>query len=430
MQQAYLLSHQFASDYPGIYDAITGFIFLGTPHNGSDIAKIEAEYEIYQVTRQQNLQTKDSLLQTLVPDNTVRVNIVADFTREVKQRTAPPEIFCFYEQLPTNVGLLVGLKDYPKLYVANESSGTLPGYEKRGLPLDHFSINKFSSNQDYNYIAVVHELVKMRDKTKDIMRKREEAFCKPPMPKYIMKSILISPESKADDVHKGSGGVLPAHGQQDLAEDSVRHFTQVLEWCRVNYGTRHPDTARQLYNLALAHEKHGDYLSAEELYLEAIEAMESIYGKDAPSADLLHVKGSLARMYGQQGLFAEADILLRGVVEGQTEILGFDHPETLITRMYIALVAQDMRPGELEAPAKALEDVFATQVHLLGSEHPSTLKTAVNLGQSYRLGGRSYKAHRLFRVSLEKQRHILGDSHPDTVRTAAMLKDLEEYDLR
>lgn len=131
-------------------------------------------------------------------------------------------------------------------------------------------------------------------------------------------------------------------------------------------------------------------------------------------------------MYGQQGLLPEADTLLVGVVEGQTEILGFGHPETLITRMYIALVAQDMRPGEPEAPTKALEDVLATQVHLLGSEPPSTLKTAGNLGQSYRLDGRLYEAHRLFRLSLEKQREILGDSHPHTVRTMAMLKELED----
>lgn len=91
-----------------------------------------------------------------------------------------------------------------------------------------------------------------------------------------MKLTLISPESKADEVHKGSSAVLPTHRQQDLAKDSIGHCTQVLEWWRANYGTRHPETARQLYNLALAHEKHGNYVSTEELYLEAVEAMESI----------------------------------------------------------------------------------------------------------------------------------------------------------
>lgn len=161
MQQPYLDSHRFASDYAEIYDAITGIIFLGTPHEG----------EIYEAIRKQTSQVEDGLLQTLAHDNTVIVDTVADFIRMVKQRTAPPEIFCFFERRSTDIGLILGLKD-PKVYVVNESSGTLPGYEKTGLALDHFSMDKFSGNEDYHCIAVVDELVKMTDRTKYIMWKR------------------------------------------------------------------------------------------------------------------------------------------------------------------------------------------------------------------------------------------------------------------
>ncbi|KAG6359754.1 hypothetical protein INS49_010806 [Diaporthe citri] len=175
MQQAYLTSKRHASAYPGIYDAITGIIFLGTPFQGSNIAHISTLRENYRVISQQNLQFKDDLLQTLERGNEILVDTVADFTREVKLRTAPPEIFCFYERRPTNMALILGLKDITKEFVADESSSTLPGYERRGLALDHFSMNKFYNNEDYHYISVVDELVKMAGKTRDIMRKRGKA---------------------------------------------------------------------------------------------------------------------------------------------------------------------------------------------------------------------------------------------------------------
>lgn len=176
MQQTYLTSHLHVRDYPGIYDSITGMIFLGTPHQGSGISEMGTVGKIYEVISQQRLQIEGGLLQTIAHDNTILVDTVADFTREVKQRVGPPELFCFFERRSTSVGIIAGLKDYPKEFVVDESSGTLPGYEKRGLQLDHFTMNKFSSNEDYHYIAVVGELVKMVEKAKDIMRERGEAF--------------------------------------------------------------------------------------------------------------------------------------------------------------------------------------------------------------------------------------------------------------
>lgn len=177
MQQTYLTSRMHPTDYPGIYDSITGMIFLGTPHQGSGISDMGTVGKIYDLISQQRLQIEDGLLQTIAQDNTILVDTVADFTRDVKQRTAPPELFCFYERRSTPVGLIARLKDHPKEFVVNESSGSLPGYEKRGLALDHFSINKFGSNDDYHYISVVDEMVKMGEKAKDLMRKRGEALC-------------------------------------------------------------------------------------------------------------------------------------------------------------------------------------------------------------------------------------------------------------
>lgn len=183
MQQAYLTSHRLASDYPGIYNSITGMIFLGTPFQGSCLSNMGTGGEntgtvgeIYQVIRQQNLKIEDGLLQTIAHDNTILVDTVADFTREIQKRTAPPGLFCFFERRSTPIGKIANLKDRPMEFAVNESSGTLPGYGKLGLALDHFNMNKFGSNKDNHYISIIEELLHLTENTKDIMRKRAEAL--------------------------------------------------------------------------------------------------------------------------------------------------------------------------------------------------------------------------------------------------------------
>ncbi len=44
-----------------------------------------------------------------------------------------------------------------------ESSGTLLGHGKEGLPLDHFSMNKFVSANDNNYKSVRRQILDMNE---------------------------------------------------------------------------------------------------------------------------------------------------------------------------------------------------------------------------------------------------------------------------
>lgn len=173
MQQVYLQSKEFPSDYPGIYNSITGMVFLGTPHYGSDM--LGNLGDIYETIRKQCLQIETGLLKTIDHDNTVLVDIVANFTREVKLRIAGPEIFCFFEERATALGRIANLKDHPLVFVVNESSGSLPGYEKLGLTVDHFNMNKFGSSEDNHYVSVVEVMQKMREKSEDLMKQRRAA---------------------------------------------------------------------------------------------------------------------------------------------------------------------------------------------------------------------------------------------------------------
>ncbi|KAG8165995.1 hypothetical protein KVR01_004547 [Diaporthe batatas] len=176
MQQMYLQSRRRSSEYPSIYDSITGMVFLGTPHYGSSISNMASLGDIYETIRQQNLQTDDSLLKTIAHDNTVLVETVDDFVVDVKQQAPGPEIFCFFEKRPTQIGVIANLDDKLPEFVVNESSACLVGYRRVGLTTDHFNMNKFSSNKNDNYKKVVRELKKMGEKSEDLMKQRRAAM--------------------------------------------------------------------------------------------------------------------------------------------------------------------------------------------------------------------------------------------------------------
>lgn len=239
------------------------------------------------------------------------------------------------------------------------------------------------------------------------------------------KAIIISPESKADEVRSMSQAVLGAHRRAGCMEDNIKRQKQILAWHQANFGAQHQDTARQQFNLALELDANDEHAEAEKLYLEAIKTMESIYGRGSTNADLLRMQSSLARRHGQQRRLKESEDLFTKVLEGQTESLGRDHPHTLATRMNIALLVQELRPGDLESPGAELQSVLAAQTRLLGQTDPATLKTASNLAQNYRLRGRISDAEPLFTLSLDGQIKSLGEKHPDTMTTMTMLKELE-----
>lgn len=58
-------------------------------------------------------------------------------------------------------------------FVVDEASGILSGAENQGLPLDHFSMNKFESEEDNNYECVRDQIIDMMDKSGDILQARQ-----------------------------------------------------------------------------------------------------------------------------------------------------------------------------------------------------------------------------------------------------------------
>ncbi|KAK8113454.1 hypothetical protein PG984_013980 [Apiospora sp. TS-2023a] len=176
MQKAYTLAGIHPEDYPGILDSITGMVFLGTPHKGANIDSGPVTLsEVYRVIVAAEVQIKDNILHSMLHDNDVLVETVNHFTRAVgnlQAKNQAPQIFCFYESKRTNTGAVVGSKDIHLEYVATKSSAVLSGHKDRGLPLDHFNLNKFEDCEEPPYVAVMMVIVKMAKASDDILRRR------------------------------------------------------------------------------------------------------------------------------------------------------------------------------------------------------------------------------------------------------------------
>ncbi|RYP44909.1 hypothetical protein DL768_008685 [Monosporascus sp. mg162] len=159
IQKAYTHATLHKDDHLDISDSVTGMLFLGTPHHGvKENSQLQTQSQLYQAIAQTNTRVEDNVLKTLAQDNEMLVSVHFDFTRIVgRHGNSAPMIYCFFEQQKTKVGRIGGLENFSPEFVVGESSGTLSGHLKGGLPLDHFTMNKFEDSEDANYASVPAE---------------------------------------------------------------------------------------------------------------------------------------------------------------------------------------------------------------------------------------------------------------------------------
>jgi len=107
-RKAYTIARVHASDYPHIYDSVTGMLTLGTPHEGLSIDK--GLQQMFEQTAPWGMRMENSLIGVLHRDNDFLVSIVHDFTREINTRKHPPQICCFFEERAARFGSIAGVE--------------------------------------------------------------------------------------------------------------------------------------------------------------------------------------------------------------------------------------------------------------------------------------------------------------------------------
>ncbi|KAH7137368.1 hypothetical protein B0J13DRAFT_597107 [Dactylonectria estremocensis] len=173
IQKAYNNAVFHPGDHCNMSESITGMIFMGTPHQGlRDSSELGTNGKIYAYIVESKLQIQDESLKTMAQDSGELLNTVHDFTRRLQTSQSPPQVFCFFEQKQTKVGAIVALQGISE-FMVDQRCGSLDGYRKLGLALNHFNLNKFDCSKNDHYRSVQRQINEMRKASLKILHARE-----------------------------------------------------------------------------------------------------------------------------------------------------------------------------------------------------------------------------------------------------------------
>ncbi|KAL6713132.1 hypothetical protein ACLMJK_009253 [Lecanora helva] len=148
-----------------IYVSTFAILFLGTPHDGSNKAKLASTGRrmIGAMVPSKVVDTEGQLLDALQEGSEVLRNITDMFAPLMKDF----HIFFFWEQEKTNMG-------FTQDYVVEESSAApvLDNTERAGLPYDHRNMCKFESRTAAGYRLVVAALIRYSKEAPEVISRR------------------------------------------------------------------------------------------------------------------------------------------------------------------------------------------------------------------------------------------------------------------
>lgn len=130
-----------------IFVSTYGILFLGTPHNGSDVAKFGGILQSISraVIPKKILDSSEQLLSVLKTNNEHLQNINRDFANIMNRF----DIYFFHESLPLDM-------KGTRAFIVDETSAapTLDGVERLGIEADHSAMCRFRDENSAGYGAV------------------------------------------------------------------------------------------------------------------------------------------------------------------------------------------------------------------------------------------------------------------------------------
>ena len=202
--------------------------------------------------------------------------------------------------------------------------------------------------------------------------------------------------------------------------DAEPLYRVALETSRRLLGNEHPDTIRQISNMARPLTSLRRYADAEPLYREALETSRRRLGNEDPQT--INLIGKLASLLARLGLYAEAEPLSREAVDTSRRILGDEDSDTLRHINNMALLF--FRQGRYAEAETLNREALAASRRIMGDEHPDTIRQINNMAVLFSNQGRYAEAEPLNREALEASRRRLGNEHPDTIRQIGIMARL------
>ncbi|KIM74852.1 hypothetical protein PILCRDRAFT_79711, partial [Piloderma croceum F 1598] len=148
----------------GLVDSTVGIIFLGTPHSGTvsfTSRGVSTEHFLIAIAMHLELRCEPKVLSELESEYGTLLEVSEDFLDLCRSpRGVRLQVINFFEQRASKVGKQIGRDDLQE-FVVDQVSATLGSYPSYGLPLDHYSLNKFASPDDGNFKTVQTEIAKL-----------------------------------------------------------------------------------------------------------------------------------------------------------------------------------------------------------------------------------------------------------------------------
>ncbi|KAI1175489.1 hypothetical protein F4777DRAFT_550113 [Nemania sp. FL0916] len=163
--KAITIADQRRDKFPIMFEAIAAAAFFGTPFGGAPVASVAAMYAY--AAEKIGLATSSKLLDLMKEGDEGLRELRHEFMRLVGKLSPRIELFCFYEEKPTDFSKIPGLPTLfgltkaaiPKQYAdfVSRDSATLPGVDELGLASSHRDLVKFDGHKDARWCQFVRD---------------------------------------------------------------------------------------------------------------------------------------------------------------------------------------------------------------------------------------------------------------------------------
>ncbi|KAK3353878.1 hypothetical protein B0T25DRAFT_480413 [Lasiosphaeria hispida] len=172
--------------FPGLFEAICGAVFIGTPFGGSSpAARLVADLDPGSNSEHLVQEVESPLLGLIFPniDNNALTELKEDFLAAAKQGNTKMELFCFCEELETDLTWLMPramgdswakfISSNPKhLMVPGDGSANLPGYGSICIPKDHANLVKFVNSHDPSLTVMLDPIQRVVKSALEMVERR------------------------------------------------------------------------------------------------------------------------------------------------------------------------------------------------------------------------------------------------------------------
>ncbi|OLN82235.1 Ankyrin repeat domain-containing protein 17 [Colletotrichum chlorophyti] len=164
-----LAAETYREIFPRMFECIAGCAFFGTPFGGAHVAAVASM--LGDIGEQLGYTKSSTLVKMMTPGDESLNELKGDFLRLAFKLSPVVQLFCFYENHPTDftqerygaamskIAKTVVPKKFQD-FVSRESA-TLPGIEEMGLAANHRDLVKFSDFKDPRYQLVREPLKRL-----------------------------------------------------------------------------------------------------------------------------------------------------------------------------------------------------------------------------------------------------------------------------